>query len=91
MQKICWVEERVCEDRNRKEKIVKAGTQREGMVRETHTERWNTRAFRVDVKPSETELPETNEGHLSENLVMENMEPELAIFCKQARLPVVHV
>ena len=37
------------------------------------------------------ELPETYEGHLSENFVMEHMEPELAIFCKQARLPVVHV
>ena len=65
--------------------------QRERVWSERHRERWNTRAFRVDVKPSEMELPETYEGHLSENLVMEDMEPELAIFCKQARLPVVHV
>ena len=64
---------------------------RERVWSERHTERWNTRAFRVDVKPNEAELPETNEGQLSENLVMENMEPELAIFCNQARLPMVHV
>ena len=48
---------------------------------ERHRERWNTGAFRVKDKHSEMEHPETYNGHLSDNLVMEDMECDLAIFC----------
>lgn len=42
-------------------------------------------------KPSEMKLPQIYEGVLNEDIVMEDMEPELPIFCNQARLLVVHV
>ena len=61
------------------------------MDRERHTESWNTEAFRNNIKPSEMELPENYEHHLTEKVVMDDMEHELGMFCNQARLPVVHV